>query len=185
MPAPRKCTHDAPRFSNGACSICQTARKKLRRTANPEIVNAYNRARRASDPSRENGYGKKYRKGAAFAAWYARNRPRELWKKAKQRASASGREFELTVDDVEKLLAASKRCPYTLQPYSLERMAGLKRNPWAPSLDRRDSSKGYTLDNVEVTSLWWNLAKNQWPPDIMELALLGLSAHKTKPHLTP
>jgi hypothetical protein len=171
MTAHRKCSHNGPRFpSNRACIECQTARRKARRQKNPEAVNAYNRKRRAENSERESSYGRKYRKGEVFAAWYARNRPRELWKKAKQRAEKSGRSFTITIQDVENLIADSNACPYTKVPYTYVR----GRNPWAASLDRKDSTKGYTPDNIEITSLWWNLAKNSWAPDIMETALHGL-----------
>ncbi len=33
------------------------------------------------------------------------------------------------------------------------------RDPWAPSLDRIDNSKGYSPDNVRVTSWIWNLMR--------------------------
>lgn len=173
MPARRKCTHDGPRFSNGACKQCQVSRRKARRQKNPETVNAYNQSRRAENPERENGYGRKYRKGEAFAAWYRHNRHRELWKKAKQRALKAGREFAITAEDVARLLAASSSCPYTGVPYE----TGSGRNPWVASLDRVDSKGGYTLDNVEITSLWWNLAKNSWPAEVTARAIAGLRAN--------
>ena len=175
MPAPRKCSHDGPRFvSNGACKQCQIERRKLRRQSDPDAVNTYNRGRRAENSERENSYGRKYRKSKTFAAWYSRNRHRELWKKAKQRALKAGREFSITEDDVLRLLNSSSRCPYTGVPY--EKNPG--RNPWAPSLDRKDSTRGYTPDNVEITSLWWNLAKNSWHADITARALAGLRTNK-------
>lgn len=172
MPAHRKCSHDGPRFSNGACKQCQLARRKARRQADPQKVNAYNRNRRVENSDRESAYGRKYRKGDRFAAWYARNRHRELWKKAKQRATKAGRDFAITIDDVERLLSSSTVCPYTRVPY--ENTSGSGRSPWAASLDRKDSTKGYTLDNVEITSLWWNLAKSNWPPEVLERAIAGL-----------
>lgn len=178
MPAIRKCAHDGPRFpSNGACKQCQIARRKARRQEYPEKVNAYNRARHAEDPERANDYGRKYKKSATFAAWYVRNRHREIWKKAKQRAAKCGREFTISVEDVERLLLASSECPYTRVPYEV----APGRNPWAPSLDRVDSKGGYTLDNVEITSLWWNLAKNSWSAEIVARAVAGLRTAQDVP----
>ncbi len=169
----RKCTHNVPRMpSNGACPICQNERRKELRRANPESVNAYNRQRRIDDPETENGYGKKYRKSATFAAWYIKNRHYELWRKAKQRATKTGKEFTITLKDVENLLAKSFACPHTKVPY--ETIIGSGRTPWSPSLDRKDNNKGYTLSNVEITSYWWNVAKSSWSSDIMKRALDGL-----------
>ncbi len=48
-------------------------------------------------------------------------------------------------------------CPYLgviLVPDS-----GKSRDPFAPSLDRIDNSRGYTRDNVRVTSWVWNLMR--------------------------
>lgn len=177
MAAHRKCTHNVPRMiSNGACPICQNDRRKAKRQANPEVVNAYNRNRRIENSERECDYGRKYRKSVIFAAWYARNRHHELWKKAKQRATKTGKEFTITSQDVKDLLAVSFICPYTKVPYEIT--TGIGRNPWTSSLDRKDSTKGYTPDNIEITSLWWNIAKSSWSPEIMKRALAGLSANE-------
>lgn len=94
-----------------------------------------------------------------------------LWRAAKKR----GWEISITVEDVEKLLRGTPSCPYTGRPidFSLPTVKG-KRNPWGPSLDRIDSTKGYVPGNVEVTSVWWNVAKNDWTPDVMQAALSGL-----------
>lgn len=40
-------------------------------------------------------------------------------------------------------------------------------NPWAPSLDRRDSSKGYTPDNVQVVVAAYNYAKSEWSETVL------------------
>ena len=37
---------------------------------------------------------------------------------------------------------------------------------WAPSPDRRDSSKGYTADNVAFVCLIVNIGKNNLPEDL-------------------
>lgn len=176
MPAHRKCNHNGPRFpSNGACKQCQIARRKARRQSNPELVNKYNRARRVENPERENAYTKKHRKSETHARWRTANRHIHLWNRAKHRAEKLGREFVISLEDTKRLLDASKQCPYTGVPYSTAR----GRNPWASSLDRKDSSKGYTLSNVEVTSVWWNLAKNSWDADTIKTALRGLAAYKS------
>jgi hypothetical protein len=178
--AHRKCNHNGPRFSsNGACKQCHNERRKLRRRADKDAVNAYNRSRYAKNPERANNYGKKYRKSAAGAAWYARTRSYYLWKRAKHRAESLRREFTVTAEQIKGLILFTTHCPHTGVALNFEPAKGFKRNPWGPSIDRIDSAKGYTLDNIEVTSLWWNLAKNEWTPEVMEIALAGLRTHKT------
>lgn len=94
----------------------------------------------------------------------------ELWRAARKR----GHEFTLTKEFVTELVRCAIRCPYTGVPFDyVLRSKGL-RSPWAASLDRIDSSKGYTPDNVEITSVWWNTAKSDWTPDVMEQAMAGL-----------
>jgi hypothetical protein len=46
---------------------------------------------------------------------------------------------------------------YTLEPQS----------PFRPSVDRIDSSKGYTKDNVRIVWFIENLAKNSWTDDVV------------------
>lgn len=41
------------------------------------------------------------------------------------------------------------------------------RNPFAPSIDRIDSSKGYTKDNVQMVCWVYNAAKNDYGADIV------------------
>lgn len=54
------------------------------------------------------------------------------------------------------ILAQSLVCPYLNVSLEPSRRA---RSPWAPSLDRIDNSKGYTPDNVKLTSWVWNLMR--------------------------
>lgn len=138
---------------------------------------------RALDPAKEKARNQAWaaknpeRKKQNFRNWWQQNRAYDLWRRAKHRAEKSGRTFEVTAEQLANLIANTTRCPYTGQPIDLTPMEGVKRNPWGPSVDRKDSSKGYTLDNIEITSLWWNLAKNEWPPEIMQAALDGLRAN--------
>lgn len=103
-------------------------------------------------------------------------RAAHIWRGAKKR----GKEFTITVADVETLLRATSTCPYTGQPldFSVSETKGW-RSPWAPSLDRVDNSKGYVLGNLEITSVWWNTAKHHWTPDVMRTAIDGLLRNRT------
>ena len=67
--------------------------------------------------------------------------------KAKKRAKLHGREFGLTKEFVLRLLQDYTICP----------VLGIKD---LPSLDRFDSSKGYTEDNVRIIGRRANLLKN-------------------------
>lgn len=99
------------------------------------------------------------------AYWYSKNREelkfrstarynaltqtKRLVNSARQRAKNKGLEFDITHEDIH----IPEMCPILNRP--LERFT-----PYAPSIDRIDSSRGYTKDNVWVISRRANLMKN-------------------------
>jgi hypothetical protein len=75
-----------------------------------------------------------------------------MWKQAKHRAEFDygGMEFTITVEDIR----IPDYCPYfgeKLEPLHPQ---------WGYSLDRIDSSKGYTPDNIRIISRLANIMKN-------------------------
>lgn len=72
-----------------------------------------------------------------------------LWSAAKSRAKRNGREFSIAVSDV----VIPKLCPVLGEPI-------VYSSVYAPSIDRVDSSKGYTKDNIRVISKRANMLKN-------------------------
>lgn len=97
--------------------------------------------------------------------WYEKNKDRILKKRreqylsysdtrklvnsAKQRANKKGLEFEITPGDI----FIPEFCPILKKPL-------IKHTRYAPSIDRIDSSKGYTKNNIWVISRRANLMKN-------------------------
>lgn len=73
-----------------------------------------------------------------------------LWKGAKARAKELGRDFSISPDDI----IIPEYCPY------LKIKLGFTDPNGFPSLDRIDSSKGYTPDNIQVISLRANKLKS-------------------------
>lgn len=98
-----------------------------------------------------------------------KGRAQSLLKGIRHRCKRDGLAYDLDEKEIIRAIVECA-CPYTLQPFVLT--SG--RHPWAPSIDRIDNSKGYTRDNVSVVSLWWNIAKNEWPESVTTLALYGL-----------
>lgn len=75
-----------------------------------------------------------------------------MWKQAKHRAwfDYGGFEFSITVDDIK----IPEKCPYFNVPFiPLDA-------EWGYSLDRIDSFKGYTPENIQVISRKANIMKN-------------------------
>jgi hypothetical protein len=123
-------------------------------------------------PSREPAYSNAYHR-----QYYLKNKERrraiidayqhipENYYKSKyyslsKRAEKANLEFALTVEDIIELCAASK-CPLLGIPLRVAHESqGKGLQPNAPSIDRVDSTKGYTKDNVWVISHRANTIKN-------------------------
>lgn len=72
-----------------------------------------------------------------------------LWYSARSRARKANREFTITVEDV----VIPEICPVLNRPL-------VKGTDYAPSIDRLDSNKGYTPDNIRIISRRANVLKN-------------------------
>jgi hypothetical protein len=89
-----------------------------------------------------------------------------LWFAAK-RAKAAGREFSIEAQNITDRIAKG-RCEATGIIFDMA--PGLDKhhaNPWAPSLDRYDSTKGYTTENVQVVCAAYNYAKSEWSAQVL------------------
>lgn len=53
--------------------------------------------------------------------------------------------------------ALSRNCSFTGLPFEL-----VAHSPWYPSVDRIDSTKGYTKDNCRLVVAMYNYMKNRW-----------------------
>lgn len=70
--------------------------------------------------------------------------------------------FDLTVEFLEELFEEQKGlCPITGFEITLEGTQEFKKKRFTASLDRIDSSKGYTKDNVWFVTLQANYMKSQ------------------------
>ena len=86
-----------------------------------------------------------------------------LWSSCKSRARRLGIEFTITQDDI----VIPTICPILGIPLD---PSYTKRSEGTPSIDRVDNTKGYTKDNVVVTSWRANRLKNNG--SIAELAAI-------------
>lgn len=98
----------------------------------------------------------------------------KMWRRAKARAKETGREFEILPEDI--IIPAT--CPIlgmVLVCYS-GRSGG---QPDSPSLDRVDSTKGYTKDNIMVVSHLANMMKSFASPEqLIKFAEWALDTYK-------
>lgn len=88
---------------------------------------------------------------------YSRRLRRRMINNAKRRALEHGREFALTVKDIDDMWPPTGRCP-VFPDVLLEHGGG--HSPSSASLDRLNSSMGYTRENCRIISWRANRLKN-------------------------
>lgn len=90
-------------------------------------------------------------------------RARTLWTSACSRAKKKGIEFNLTIQWIEDRLTQGY-CSMTGLPFSIKQYSKNgnldKLSPYAPSVDRINSDKGYTMDNVQLVLNNYNKFKS-------------------------
>jgi len=93
---------------------------------------------------------------------------RRLQASAKGRARKAGMSFTLPAGYTVKLdRDQDGRCAVTGIKFNLERFAdALVKHPFAPSVDRRLSSGGYTEDNVRLVCVAVNFGMGQWGEEV-------------------
>lgn len=116
--------------------------------------------------------------GHANKAWRERNKPHMkklyMYNDAKKRAEAKGLDFTITADDI----VIPDVCPLLgVAIDTTTTKAGGSAN--SPSLDRKDSTKGYTPDNVWVVSHKANTIKNSATWEEIMLVAENLKKHTT------
>jgi len=86
----------------------------------------------------------------------------EIYNTTKKNAAKRGRPFSLTPTQFNQLVErANSCCMMTGIPFETKWYDGCRR-PFMPSIDRIDSSKGYTEGNVRLVCVLVNLAMNEW-----------------------
>lgn len=104
-------------------------------------------------------------------------RPAEYFYKALKARAQDGRsapkDFDLTEAFIEKLLEPMV-CSKTGIPLTLTDEGNAQAgNPWAPSIDRIDSTRGYTQDNVQLVCWAFNMAKGPWSEEVFRVVAQG------------
>lgn len=121
------------------CRVCDKEYQTKRRNDNKEQIREYSKA-----------YQTKRREDFDY-------RLQMLLNASKQRAALKNREHTLTIQDIKELYPLDNKCPvfgFELQFNN----AGFRET--SPSIDRIDSTKGYTRDNVQIVSWKANRLKS-------------------------
>lgn len=102
-------------------------------------------------------------------AGYERRRARVLWGSARRRAKKQGLLFTLTPKWVQERLDRGV-CEVTGLRLELQKTAACHYGARSPSIDRKDSSRGYTPENCQLVVWQYNAAKGQH--DLADLVVL-------------
>ena len=113
------------------CRPCDVAYQAKRRLENPELRLDYQRS-----------YQKNRRKDYTY-------RLQMLINASKQRAKNKDREHNISVEDIKNIFPEDGCCPIFGMKLEFNN-AGFREN--SPSIDRIDSTKGYTPDNIQIIS---------------------------------
>ena len=86
----------------------------------------------------------------------------------KVRAKDKGYEFDLSPEFLQELFDKTEGvCEQTGIPFDMALGTKKNRNPLRPSVDRIDSAKGYTQDNVRLVLTIVNIAKSDFPDEVV------------------
>ena len=154
---PCKRGHISERLLNCMCIECKKEDSKNFRENNKETIKKYNR-----EYARENYSTEKRRKA------YQKNIISELYNHAKQRAKDKNLEFNITKNDI----LIPELCPVFGSKISFNE----KQN--CPTLDRIDSTKGYTKNNIMVISFRANRLKNNGSIDDFKKIISYMESNK-------
>lgn len=93
--------------------------------------------------------------------YYEKSKGKFLLAKAKNRAKRKCLPFGLTLEWITPRLEAGV-CELTGLPFSKDGKGKSWFGPFVPTIDRRDSSKGYTEDNCRLVCWAINMALGEW-----------------------
>jgi len=150
-------SEDGNHRRNSVCKACVLEYNRKRYSDNPE----YKHKRQEREKKRQENPEVKEASQKRSADFYKSisGRAKTLYKSATRRA-VKYEEFDLTVNWIEDKLK-SGFCEITHLPFDLSQHPKYEKNPFAPSIDRRDSSKGYTKENTRVVIWQVNLLRGE------------------------
>jgi hypothetical protein len=91
----------------------------------------------------------------------------DVYRRSRKNAKLRGLTFDLPKDDFVKIVArANGACEVTGITFELSIKGNCEKRPFAPSLDRVDSSHGYSVGNCRLVCGIVNAAIGAWGDDI-------------------
>lgn len=156
------------------CKPCSKEVSRLYRENNQDYFKEKSKSRyqaigRHQNKERYSKYRGSYLERRKNGLATVRGRLYVAFKAAKDRSAKTGRDFDLTLEWlVDRFFEIGERCEVTgiKLTNALEGSGGRFMSPFNPSLDRIDSGRGYTKDNVRIVCVVVNLAINRFGDDV-------------------
>ncbi len=108
------------------------------------------------------------RKHSSKAQWKTVPQVKRIMQRAKSRATKKGRVYTITEQDIK----IPKTCPILGVPIQAS-------GPYGPSIDRIDSNKGYTPDNIHIVSNRANILKNNGTVEEFKMLIKWLAKRRS------
>lgn len=137
--------------------------ERLRKPENEAKAKEYRRAYYAKNKEKWKSYQQLSGEKKRTSPWH-RSGALITW--VRTRAASAGYAFDLTREWAEQRINAGF-CEATGIKFDFSKDKQLRFNPWMPSIDRIDSSKGYTMDNCRMVVWSYNMAKAEWTDDVV------------------
>ena len=102
----------------------------------------------------------------AKAALTFEGRAVQMLARSRSRAKYDGIEHSIVLEDILPKIKTGF-CELTKLPFDLKPVTKTSQNPYAPSIDRIDSLKGYTKDNIRIVLYSVNAALGQFGTEIL------------------
>jgi hypothetical protein len=164
------------------CRDCVRVANKAARKRHNAKRTEYNRQYRTKNRAQHNDWERNYFAKNKEALSKKSKRWREgngaftiMHLGARGRAHKKGIPYELTpalIGTICEVIQGGK-CALTGVPFDYSDDGQFRFRPFAPSIDRKDSSKGYTVDNVQITCVIVNKAKNEYPQEMFDAMCLA------------
>lgn len=164
------------------CKTCVAEKQKIVRKRHNEKRTAYNKKYREENREHYNQWERQY---------YAVNKDRlsmnaKSWRErrngtimmmhlsAQNRAKRKGLVYELNPQFISVIMhSQGDKCVLTGIDFVFENDGKYRYRPFAPSIDRKSSNKGYTLDNIQITVCIVNKAKNEYPIELFDMMCIA------------
>ena len=164
------------------CRPCMAEVNKVIRKRNNAQRTEYNKKYRNENREKYNEWERQYhdknrkKHDAKSKAWRETEVGlfRTMHLSARQRAKQKGIDYELSPTTIRAIYEIQfRKCALTGIDFDLSGVSDYRVRPFAPSIDRKDSKKGYTYENIQMVCIIVNKAKNEYPQELFDMMCIS------------